>query len=108
MGSPNHPTDMQFAGGWGYQTEWSNGASEPGLGLDYLQQRYYDPLIGRFISPDRLGLAAGTNLYRYADNDPVTGVDPLGLDDRNAQPGWARGVENGLTTVGAILGGWAA
>jgi RHS repeat-associated protein len=78
-GSPNHPTDMQFAGGWGYQTEWSNGASEPGLGLDYLQQRYYDPVIGRFISPDPLGLTGGLNLYRYLGDDSVNGVDPTGL-----------------------------
>jgi RHS repeat-associated protein len=57
--SPNHPGDFQFAAGWGYQTEWSNGPAEPGLGLDYLQQRYYDPVIGRFMSPDPIGLAGG-------------------------------------------------
>jgi RHS repeat-associated protein len=78
-GSPNHPTDLMFAGGWGYQTEWSNGASEPGLGLDYLQQRYYDPVIGRFVSPDPAAFASGTNLYLYGENDPVNAVDPLGL-----------------------------
>jgi RHS repeat-associated protein len=79
-GSPNHPTDLAFAGAWGYQTEWSNGASEPGLGLDYLQQRYYDPAVGRFISPDPIGFAGGQNLYRYAEYDPVSAVDPSGLD----------------------------
>jgi RHS repeat-associated protein len=79
MGSPNHPTDMQWAGGWGYQTEWSNGASEPGLGLEYLQQRYYDPLVGRFISPDPIGFAGGLNLYGYAGDDPVGLADPFGL-----------------------------
>ena len=48
-GSPNWPTDMQFGGAWGYQSEWSNRPNEPGLGLDYLQQRYYDPVVGRFM-----------------------------------------------------------
>src|SRR5207249_7746661 len=82
---PQPPTDLQWAGGWGYQTEWSNGASEPGLGLDYLQQRYYDPVIGRFISPDRIEFAGGPNLYEYTEDDPVNATDPLCLciDNRN-------------------------
>ena len=78
-GSPNHPTDLMFAGGWAYQTEWSNGASEPGVGLQYLQQRYYDPAVGRFISPDPAGVGSGTNLFEYANDDPVGGVDPGGM-----------------------------
>ena len=42
--------------------------------------RYYDPELGRFISRDPIGLAGGdANLYRYAGNNPVNGVDPLGL-----------------------------
>jgi RHS repeat-associated protein len=79
---PYHATDVQFAGGWGYQTEYSGGASEPGLGLEYLQQRYYDSLTGRFISPDPISVAGGLNLYRYAANEPVGSVDPSGLHHR--------------------------
>jgi RHS repeat-associated protein len=75
-----HPTDEQWAGLWGYQTEWAS-ATDPGLGLDYLQQRYYDPAVGRFLSPDPLGFLGGTNLYGYVENDPVSGVDPSGLGD---------------------------
>ncbi len=44
-----------------------------------LEQRYYDPALGRFISQDPLGVAAGVNLYGYSDNDPVNAVDPTGL-----------------------------
>jgi RHS repeat-associated protein len=40
--------------------------------------RYDDPEIGRFISPDPIGLADGFNLYQYAPNLASWG-DPWGL-----------------------------
>jgi RHS repeat-associated protein len=46
-------------------------------GLHYNTFRYYDPDIGKFISPDPIGLAGGINLYHYAPN-PVGWRDPLG------------------------------
>jgi RHS repeat-associated protein len=47
-------------------------------GLYYNRYRYYEPETSRFISQDPLGLAANSNLYRYAVN--TTGwIDPLGL-----------------------------
>ena len=50
-------------------------------GLFYNLHRYYDPRHGRYITPDPLGLAAGLNGYAYADGDPISKVDPLGLFD---------------------------
>jgi uncharacterized protein RhaS with RHS repeats len=47
--------------------------------LQYLEQRYYDPAVGRFLSPDPTGYAGGLNLYSYVKNDPVNWVDPQGL-----------------------------
>ena len=47
-------------------------------GLHYSTFRFYDPDIGRFLSPDPIGLAGGTNQYQYAPN-PVGWTDPLGL-----------------------------
>jgi RHS repeat-associated protein len=78
LAGPTYPTPYQFAGGWGYETEYSD-ASEPYLGLAYVDQRYYEPATGRFISPDPIGLAGGLNLYAYVDNDPVNWVDADGL-----------------------------
>ncbi|NIX78462.1 FG-GAP-like repeat-containing protein, partial [Microvirga terricola] len=43
-------------------------------GLIYLNARYYDPALGRFISPDTLDPTkpgVGTNRYAYSFNDPV-------------------------------------
>ena len=53
-------------------------------GLYYLNTRYYDPEIGRFISPDSVsylgadGTVLGYDLYTYCDNDPVNKVDSNG------------------------------
>ena len=52
-------------------------------GLYYLQTRYYDPEVGRFISPDSIDYADpetinGLNLYAYCGNNPIMYVDPSG------------------------------
>ena len=52
-------------------------------GFYYLQSRYYDPEIGRFInadsyaSTDETGLLS-TNMFAYCENDPVNRSDPSG------------------------------
>lgn len=48
-------------------------------GLHYNTFRFYDPDIGRFISPDPIGLAGGINLNGYVPN-PSGWIDPLGWD----------------------------
>ena len=49
------------------------------LGLYYYRNRYYNPELGRFMSPDPLGPVDGPNLYTYVGNNPVNYIDPLGL-----------------------------
>jgi RHS repeat-associated protein len=54
---------------------------DPETGLQYLHARYYDPNLGRFLSPDTYDpTLAGVdiNRYAYAGNDPVNGSDPTG------------------------------
>jgi RHS repeat-associated protein len=46
--------------------------------LHYSRHRYYDPLSGRFLSKDPIGLLGGFNIYGYAPN-PTQWIDPLGL-----------------------------
>ncbi|EJQ6145236.1 RHS repeat protein, partial [Escherichia albertii] len=47
-------------------------------GLYYNRNRYYDPLQGRYITQDPIGLKGGGNLYKYPLN-PVQKIDVLGL-----------------------------
>ena len=53
-------------------------------GWYYLQSRYYDPAVGRFISPDDPSLLGANgdllsyNLYAYCSNNPVNYSDPSG------------------------------
>lgn len=46
-----------------------------------MQQRYYDPVIGRFYSNDPVGVrdTHSFNRYAYANNNPYKYVDPFGL-----------------------------
>ncbi|HCP0446455.1 TPA: RHS repeat protein, partial [Escherichia coli] len=54
-------------------------------GLYYNRHRYYDPLRGRYITQDPIGLKGGWNFYQYPLN-PVINVDPQGLVDINLYP----------------------
>ncbi len=48
-------------------------------GLHYNWYRYYDPKTGKFITADPIGLAGGINPFVYVSNNPLSYVDPLGL-----------------------------
>ena len=51
-------------------------------GLVYMQARYYDPVLGRFLSIDPVAPSAGNgfsfNRYSYGNNNPVINTDPTG------------------------------
>jgi len=81
---------------------------EEGSGLYQMRMRYYDPVVGRFVSRDPLGLwgdpSQNGNGQGYCGHNPVNLVDRLGLDDQ-ANPG-ADAADD--AALGALIKKWEA
>ncbi len=65
------------------QAGFTGHIKDSATGLNYMQARYFDPLIGRFLSTDPIGFSPKRpemfGRYTYVNNDPVNGVDPTGM-----------------------------
>lgn len=68
-------TPFLFNGRYGVMTDPN--------GLLYMRARYYNPYLCRFISQDPSGFNAGMNWFAYANGNPVSYLDPFGLDALN-------------------------
>ncbi|MEM1152032.1 MAG: RHS repeat-associated core domain-containing protein, partial [Pseudomonadota bacterium] len=122
LGSPSAATNTSGAISWyedytpygeARQKPWSNDDQtgftghihDDASGLTYMQARYYDPVIGRFLSSDPMtftsmgGDPAYMNRYWYAGGDPVNAWDPNGELIANLVAG---GIGGG---IGAVVGG---
>jgi RHS repeat-associated protein len=53
-------------------------ADDAESGLTYAQARYYDPVVGRFLSPDPVRMTDDFGLYSYVGNNPINATDPTG------------------------------
>jgi RHS repeat-associated protein len=62
-----------------------NSPGGTGDDLDYMHARFYNPLLGRFLSTDlvlgRLGQPQSWNRYAYVRNNPLLLVDPDGRSE---------------------------
>jgi hypothetical protein len=72
-----------------------------------MRARNYNPYLCRFVSADPSGFAGGLNAYAYANGNPISYLDPFGLDAVNestANSSLANNSENSAPNmVGTIL-----
>jgi RHS repeat-associated protein len=47
--------------------------------LYYFRARWYDPVSGRWLSKDPIGISGGLNMYAFCGNNPVNFTDAFGL-----------------------------
>jgi RHS repeat-associated protein len=83
--------------------------NDPDTGLVYMQARYYDPAVGRFISTDPVGPRAGNvfnfNRFSYVDNNPILNIDPDGrCTGTHICNGDGTAVSTGTFTTRALAG----
>jgi RHS repeat-associated protein len=74
---------------------YAGGIDDREAGLVRFGARDYDPLTGRWLTKDPIGLADDLNLYAYVKSVPVSAVDPTGLQSYVCQRP-IRGAEQGL------------
>lgn len=74
-------------------------------GLYYYRARYYDPDKGRFLQRDPLGYMDGMNMYLFVSSNPISRLDPLGLQTQCCEREcegflWQETVEGSMAMVG--------
>jgi RHS repeat-associated protein len=91
-------TPFLYNGQFGVQTDPN--------GLLYMQARYYNPYICRFLNPDPSGFAGGLNFYQYASGNPVSYWDPTGLcaDGTPANPQNPFNINYNSSSYGTLVG----
>ncbi|MBK8013050.1 MAG: RHS domain-containing protein [Deltaproteobacteria bacterium] len=102
LGTPRHLSDLSGAVVWSWQSDaFGRGAPDedpdndgistsfhlrfpgqyhdPETGLNKNHLRTYSPALHRYLEPDPLAFVGTTQIYAYADGNPVQSVDPTGM-----------------------------
>ncbi|MGF6711696.1 RHS repeat-associated protein [Luteibacter sp. W1I16] len=80
---------------------FSGAMQEPETSLIYMQARYMDTEIGRFISRDPF--SSEFNQYAYASNNPIILKDPTGLYTCKGSKAECERFENGLAEIKSVV-----
>jgi RHS repeat-associated protein len=67
------------AGTFAYNLRLPGQVFDGAVGLHLNGARNYDPAVGRYVESDPIGLQGGLNTYAYANGNPISEMDPLGL-----------------------------
>ena len=102
------------AAGWDVPARvgYTGHVNDPETGLVYMQQRYYDPIAGRFLSVDPVVTDVTTGgffgRYHYANNNPFRFTDPTGMSPDCGNVGASTCKSTGSLSDGPGAGGAAA
>ncbi|SDC34982.1 type VI secretion system tip protein TssI/VgrG [Paraburkholderia lycopersici] len=75
----------RFAGEVGNPVRFAGQYYDYESGLHYNRHRYYDPETGRYVNQDPIGLKGGMNRYAYTGGNPISFIDPMGLQHVSGQ-----------------------
>ncbi len=91
----------------GNDLKWMGQYTDTATGLYYMNARWYDPQVGRFLNADPLPgnpfHSGSTNRYAYALNNPIAYEDVSGLSARPQWQDWLSGIANFLIALAVIL-----
>jgi RHS repeat-associated protein len=105
-GQPADPTTFSLIPG---HREFTGQETIPGIGLVNMNGRVYDPVVGRFLSPDPNIQSPNDlqsyNRYSYVLNNPLRYSDPTGYFSLGSVGSW---IANNGSGIFIALGGAAA
>src|SRR5262249_38167551 len=80
FGTANVNTNPQGAGAFNYQQRFSGQWNSSGVNAMLPNWfREYDPVVGRYLESDPIGLRGGINTYAYVRSQPISLTDFAGL-----------------------------
>jgi RHS repeat-associated protein len=68
-----------YVGAQGVRNETGQPTGVANHGLYLMNQRWFEPALGRFLNRDIIGYSGGLNLFSYAGANPLSKIDPSGL-----------------------------
>jgi RHS repeat-associated protein len=80
-----YPTNPPGTGTFTYNLRFPGQQYDDGTGYYYNVLRDYNPITGRYLQADPIGLEGGMSRYGYVYGNPLSFVDPNGLTPK---PEW--------------------